>query len=392
MKKIGLRILQTAIVLGLFIGVYMMNGRLLNSDLRPVTSQKFQDSLFVIRSVFPENKFIASPATNTVIVKNNAGKKVAELLFTMPYCENIKGFGGKIPMIIVLDTERKIEQLVLLSNNETPDWIGSLEDAGFMKTWNGLTPNEAAVKQVDAVSGATFSSTAILESVKRRCSVYCNEVHKSEELNKKSLLINIAVILTVVFALIQFVFQGKLRKVRWLMHLLNIGVMGFLTVNFLSVAFFYNSLLNGMDLIQKMGLFLVLILSVIIPLFSGKAFYCQYVCPYGSLQYFSGLLIKKKFKIPMKVSRILSYTRYVYLFTLLALLVSGVSIVLEDFEPFSAFAYKFAAIPAFVLAGVFIILAVFLNKPWCRYFCPTGAVLELMRKPLIDKTKNEDEE
>ncbi|HQP04907.1 MAG TPA: 4Fe-4S binding protein [Bacteroidales bacterium] len=392
MKKIGIKILQAAIVFGLFIGACMMTGRLLNSDLRTVASQEFQDSLLVMRSVFPDNKFIASPETNTVIVKNKSGKKVAELLFTMPYCQNIKGFGGKIPMIIVIDAERKIEQLVLLSNNETPDWIGSLEDAGFMKSWNGLTPNEAAVKQVDAVSGATFSSNAILESVKLRCSVFCNEVHKSEETNKKSLLINIAVILTVVFALIQFIFPGKLRKVRWLMHLLNIVVMGFLTVNFLSVAFFYNSLLNGMDLIQKMGLFLVLILSVIIPLLSGKAFYCQYVCPFGSLQYFSGLLKKRKLKIPTKVSRLLSYTKYVYLFTLLVILVSGVSIVLEDFEPFTAFAYKFAAISAFIIAGVFAVLAVFLNKPWCRYFCPTGAVLELMRKPLIAKTKTEDEE
>ncbi len=391
MTKTGLRLLQAIVLAVLFAGVGLINGRLFNVDINTHENQAASDSLIQVRKVFPEHKFIGSPATNSVIVKDKSGKKIAELLFTMPFCKDISGFGGAVPMVIVMNNEREIQQLILLPNSETPDWITSLEEAGFLDSWNGLTPSEVVTKKVDAVSGATFSSLAILKSVQLRASVYCNEVHKKDEINRKALFLNIAVFLVIIFALFHFLFPSKLRKVRWLLHLLNISVLGFLTVNFLSMAFLTNSFLNGIDVFQKAGLFVVLLVSLLLPLFTGKAFYCQYVCPFGSCQYFAGLILKKKFRYPARISKILSYSKYIYLMVILILLYAGVEVTLESLEPFSAFAYKFAAIPAFVLAGVFIILAVFLNKPWCRYFCPTGAVFELIRKPIVFKTEDSDE-
>jgi uncharacterized protein with FMN-binding domain len=41
-----------------------------------------------------------------------------------------------------------------------------VEDAGFYKNWNGLTVKQALKKEVDAVSGATFTSNAAIQSVR----------------------------------------------------------------------------------------------------------------------------------------------------------------------------------------------------------------------------------
>jgi Na+-translocating ferredoxin:NAD+ oxidoreductase RnfG subunit len=103
---------------------------------------------------------------------NEKSKEIASVIYTSPYCDSITGFGGNIPFAIVFDKDGRIQQLYLFENSETPSWIENLEKDGFFKTWNGLAAKEALELPVDAVSGATFSSTAVLESVKLRLSIY----------------------------------------------------------------------------------------------------------------------------------------------------------------------------------------------------------------------------
>ncbi len=40
-----------------------------------------------------------------------------------------------------------------------------VEETGFFNNWNGLTIKKAKKKTVDAVSGATFTSRAVAQSV-----------------------------------------------------------------------------------------------------------------------------------------------------------------------------------------------------------------------------------
>ena len=56
----------------------------------------------------------------------------------------------------------------MLENNETPKFLQRVIDAGFLESWNGLTVEEALNKEVDAVSGATYSSNGIKNSLKAR--------------------------------------------------------------------------------------------------------------------------------------------------------------------------------------------------------------------------------
>ena len=44
--------------------------------------------------------------------------------------------------------------------------IWSVIKSGLLSSWNGLTPKEGRELKVDAVSGATFSSDAIIRNVR----------------------------------------------------------------------------------------------------------------------------------------------------------------------------------------------------------------------------------
>ena len=105
------------------------------------------------------------------------GKKMTEVydasknllgyaLYSKPASDGIKGYAGETPVMIALSTKKVILGVYLLQNQETPGFARRVEETGFYKNWNGLTVKKALKKEVDAVSGATFTSTAVAKSVR----------------------------------------------------------------------------------------------------------------------------------------------------------------------------------------------------------------------------------
>ena len=105
-------------------------------------------------------------------VKDAKGNKLGTVLFSSPYSDGIKGFNGPTPLLIALDAEGRINNVVLLENQETPNFAKRVVDGGLYQAWNGLTVDEALDKQVDAVSGATFTSNGVKKSLVARLKAY----------------------------------------------------------------------------------------------------------------------------------------------------------------------------------------------------------------------------
>ena len=83
-----------------------------------------------------------------------------------PHADDIKGFAGPTPLFIAVGKNGKIAAVAPAPNGETSDFWELVQKARLFNSWNGLTPAKAAAKKVDAVSGATFSSTAVINTVK----------------------------------------------------------------------------------------------------------------------------------------------------------------------------------------------------------------------------------
>ena len=111
-------------------------------------------------------------------IKDAKGNKLGTLLFSSPYSDNIKGFNGPTPLLIALDADGHIKNVVLLENQETPVYAKHVVEGGLYESWNGLTVEEALVKQVDAVSGATYTSNGVKKSLIARLEAYQRQLKK----------------------------------------------------------------------------------------------------------------------------------------------------------------------------------------------------------------------
>ena len=117
--------------------------------------------------------------------------------------------------------------------------------------------------------------------------------------------------------------------------------------------------------------------------FLGPVF-CGWICPLGSIQEWFGKLRKKIFKrrfnrmIPYKVDRILRYLRYVMLGWVLYMTAVTGTLVFSDIDPYFAlfnFWRSEVAIGGVIILAVVLVLSLIVERPFCKYACPYGAVL-----------------
>ena len=111
-------------------------------------------------------------------VKDNKGNKLGTVLFSSPYSDGVKGFNGPTPLLIALDADGRIKNVILLGNQETPRFAQHVVNEGLFVAWDGLTPDEAINKDVDAISGATFTSNSVKQSLLARLMAYQRQIKK----------------------------------------------------------------------------------------------------------------------------------------------------------------------------------------------------------------------
>ena len=108
----------------------------------------------------------------------NSQETCDTILYTEEYCQDIIGFNGSIPLEIYV-VDGKITYISILPNQETPRFLKKVTDEKLVENFYGLTPKEAVDLDIDAVSGATYSSNAIIKSVKTRMAIYEKEINPS---------------------------------------------------------------------------------------------------------------------------------------------------------------------------------------------------------------------
>lgn len=392
------RYLKIGLLVVFAVAISLSSGKIFNIDLGicpPEKVAELSDSTACFVEIAPDFAFYEyDESHDCFLIYDHTDKLLCKALFSMPYCADIQGYNGNIPLVIVLSPDDKVKEIHLLANSETPSFVKRVVDGGFLENWNGLTVDEATARQVDAFSGATFSSTAITKSVKLRLENYSGSTVGVDEFGVSNNFIGF--IVSMVYLLIAgFCFWEPQRtsKYRIFLLLASVGILGFWQGQFISIAKLSSWLLTGVNWQMEIFLFIVLLMGIIAPLFMNKSFYCMYICPFGACQELIGKINRKhKMKISPKVAKGLKYVRYVLLVFLGAVLCTSLDLSIEYFEPFSAFKFQFASLAVLILAGVMLLLSIFVNRPWCTYFCPTGAFFSLFMKPNSANNKVKEKE
>ena len=404
--KILNKILNYLIVVAL---VYIIVNAQLSVSKSASVSPKFDlnISLEDVNKYYEEADSISLEDVNFYYVFND-GNIIGTVVNTSPYSDEIYGYNSVTPLNIYLDSCDKIVEVEMCENRESKGFVNKVISSGFLDSWDGLTAEEAAKHHVDAVSGSTFSSTAMTQSLQTRMSLLSQQKARLYSWDWSLFIRQVCVLIVTALAMICFFKRRKdtetqrlrdsrtlrlcdFKTLRLLTLLLSIAILGFWTNSLLSLSLFCNWLTNGVSLAIQLPILIIAILSIILPLVTKKAFYCQYLCPFGAAQEFAGFIKSKDKSLKSKdesqrsssikanVYKVFSVLRKVILLSLLIIFALGVGLDLSVVEPFPIFNYQSIGFGVAIFATVILILSIFIKKPWCNYLCPTGTLLESFR-------------
>ena len=120
---------------------------------------------------------VTTPRPNEVSREGQGGGSVITkdkgmtIINTTTLADDIEGYAGPTPVKIYINKSQKIEKVEALKNLETPKYWALIK-RDLLNKWNGLAVKKAATQQVDVITGATYSSEAVIENVRRGLDYY----------------------------------------------------------------------------------------------------------------------------------------------------------------------------------------------------------------------------
>lgn len=367
-KGIMIRLLSLVVVmLVLSAAAILRDGRIFGHDLRQthaavVSVAQGSDTL----SVQPDGTFVVN---------------------TRVLAKDVQGYGGPVPLKIHIGKDGKLTAIEAEPNAESPDFFDRAKE--LFSRWQGKTIDEAMAEDVDAVSGATFSSKAIIRNVQRGLAYAkqhgladggkgAQEESAEHTVATGWTLGSIVALIAVLLGAVVPLFTNN-RRLHLVQLVVNVVVLGLWTGTFVSYTLFLRLFAGGVSL-SAIGTFaaplLMLIVALLYPLAGRSGHYCAHVCPFGSAQELAGKLSRRKLRITPRVLRVLTALRNLLWGVLMALLLTGTCTAWIDYELFTAFIYSSASVWVIVLAVLFLVLSVWVPRPYCRFVCPTGALMK----------------
>ena len=373
------------VVLILAAAAILRDGRILGHDLREAHEAKTlkNDTL----EVKPDGAFVVN---------------------TKPLAKDVQGYGGPVPLKIHIKDGR-VAAVEAEPNAESPDFFNRAKE--LLNHWQNKSVDEALAEEVDAVSGATFSSKAIIANMQRGLA-YAKQhgqwgedgsvgalgtsvspieggsagaletsappiVGSSVGAHGTSIPSIVALIAVLLGAVVPLFYNN--RRLHLVQLAVNVVVLGLWTGTFVSYTLFLRVFSGGVSLSAIGALaapLLMLIVALIYPLAGRSGHYCANICPFGSAQELAGKLSRRKLRITPRVLKLLSVLRNLLWGVLMALLLTGTCTAWIDYELFTAFLYSSASVWVTVLAALFLVLSVWVPRPYCRFVCPTGALVK----------------
>ncbi|WP_314826621.1 FMN-binding protein [Segatella baroniae] len=108
----------------------------------------------------------ASAAVNSEPITRSSDTTVVN---TTEISKTVRGFKGATPVEIYIK-KNKIVKVEALPNRETPQYFAKAKV--LLKQFEGKTVKKAAQMEVDGVSGATYSSRALIKNVQQGLNYY----------------------------------------------------------------------------------------------------------------------------------------------------------------------------------------------------------------------------
>jgi hypothetical protein len=299
------------------------------------------------------------------------------------------GYGGPLLLAVGADPRGRTEHVVIFDQNESVPFFRRVLDRNITGALAGrdCTDPAALGTDIDAVSGATISTNAILKATRAASRRIAAEgMHLPVPPEKETPIVfgklEVTIFLLVLAAQVSFLKRFKYKKqFRWATLIGGLAIIGFLCATPISLVN-VNACLLGYwpDWRERLGWYMVFAAFLLPILLRGKDTYCTHLCPFGAAQQCVGLVGgAKPRRLPRSLKnfgrwlpRVLSWG---FILTALLYRTPGTT----NHEVFAVLFERTGTSFQVGLLVAVLLVSLFLRRPWCRYLCAIRPVADLLR-------------
>ncbi|MBU1910527.1 MAG: 4Fe-4S binding protein, partial [Verrucomicrobia bacterium] len=305
------------------------------------------------------------------------------LFTTDQLAPDICGYGGPITLAVLIGREGDLCKARILRANESPQYQRQAE--AWLDTLQGCNLFDmASMSGVDGASGATFTSRAIVETLRASGCLFSQEVLRraptGEQLPTRAFPFEKEAAVFLLLAVVALVLRR--RPSVWIRCVFLLAVVLFLgwRWNMQYSAAHVLGVVAGAWPAAGLTVAFVLIAGVPVLAALFGNFYCGHLCPFGALQELIGELRPRSWAADPDKSawRFARWVKYGLLFALLIGYALTRDAGLADMDPLNT-VFSPLRSPLVVTLGITVlVLSVVYRRFWCRNFCPASAFLALI--------------
>ncbi|MEM0925184.1 MAG: 4Fe-4S binding protein, partial [Planctomycetota bacterium] len=296
----------------------------------------------------------------------------------------------------------RVADIRLRTSFDNEPYVGYCkQEYGFWPMFEGQTLAELSSMNleeagVEGVSGATMTSMAIAETlvtasgriIENHQRLLEQERLKNRPWWSRDLTLHVSPAdwacfgLLIAFPILRTRESFKRGWMRWLWLLTVVVVIGAWSGNLLSLALLGGWGTRGVAWQLAPLLTAMVFLAVSLPPLTKSNFYCSHLCPHGAVQQAIRPSAKNRrlVKLPRRASRMLVWVPGCLLVIAYLTLLVRPTADLSSWEPFHAYLFHLAPWLSIAFAAITLIAAAFLPMAYCRYGCPTGRLLDYLRR------------
>jgi hypothetical protein len=329
-------------------------------------------------------------------VLDKEGRAIGYALKTSPVSDKIVGYCGPTDTLVALTPDKTNPVVVGIKVRHSLDTkqhvADVVADEYFMGTWNGKSWDAVAgmdpkAAGIEGVSGASLTSMSIANGIRCRfeSSVKAQksateEAHQWPQFRSADFAIAAIILVAILFS-----FTG-LRSSLWLRRIFQvvlIGYLGFINGQILAQSLLAGWAASAIPWRTSPGLFLLLAAALLVPFSTRRQLYCSHICPHGAAQEWLGRLShrfrRRAWSLPHSLDRGLRWLPALLVALVIFVTMQNIPFNLAGIEPFDAYLIRTAGAATIAVAIAGLVAAAFVPMAYCKFGCPTGAVLSFVR-------------
>ncbi len=348
----------------------------------PLSLKEIQEAGFPEATGFEANV----PRLGWNLVHGTNHSSLGYVVRTSPVADDVVGYKGPTETLISVELDKlKLRKVSVRSSYDTAEYVSRIpEEEVFLKELTKWTTREWAKRDLskpglDGVAGATFTSHGIEAGMKARFA----DDYKGQSLaepDRLDLAKRVAMGCFILGALLMTFTPLHGRPVlRRIWQMLLVAGLGLWLGQLLSLSLFVGWSRHGLPWSQASGLLVLGAIALLTPWSTRRQLYCHQACPHGAAQELLGGLQRLRLPVSARLHAWLGKLPFIVLGAAFLAALAWPRWSAGQVEPFDAWVLGAAVTVPLILAIVGLIASVFIPQAYCKYGCPTGALLRLVR-------------